>query len=290
MKKKWMALALASALAFFTSFGSLDVQAQETVSANGSETTAVTESAETAAVTESTATTEAAATTGFRYQHDPRENPKAMADIVENPAAVYGFSPSPDSKRLASFLSFDWTDPAVVEKGRQDRIKYHESLGEMYAIVKDMKARGCTTEEIARAVSTKRNEIRFLSNSDDPEKAAAAKASNLATYGNEMGPTPEYLYEKYGSWETVMEKSFSVNSGMDACLGLYDDYYELYVTIGQVPAPQKLTYVVQSGDCLMGIARKMLGDANQWKEIYQQNQSIIRDANVIYKGQVLEMP
>ena len=36
------------------------------------------------------------------------------------------------------------------------------------------------------------------------------------------------------SLETVIEKAFSANSGMDACLGLYDDYYALYVAAGQV--------------------------------------------------------
>ena len=36
----------------------------------------------------------------FAYEHDPRDNPEAMKDIIYNPAAVYGFSPSPDSTRL----------------------------------------------------------------------------------------------------------------------------------------------------------------------------------------------
>ena len=31
-----------------------------------------------------------------------------------------------------------------------------------------------------------------------------------------------------------MAKAFSVNAGMDACLGLYDDYYDVYVALGQV--------------------------------------------------------
>ena len=34
------------------------------------------------------------------------------------------------------------------------------------------------------------------------------------------------LYAESDSWETVIAKAFSTNSGMDACLGLYDDYYE----------------------------------------------------------------
>ena len=42
------------------------------------------------------------------------------------------------------------------------------------------------------------------------------------------------MYEKYGSWETVMSKALSPNSGMDACLGLYDSFYQIYVSLGQI--------------------------------------------------------
>ena len=71
---------------------------------------------------------------------------------------------------------------------------------------------------------------------DDPEGLAAAKASNLKTYGHEDGPTPDELYEKYGSWTKVLQKSFSPNMGMDACCGLYDEYYWLYIELGYVEA------------------------------------------------------
>ena len=73
----------------------------------------------------------------FTYIHDPRENPLAMADIVENPDAVYGFA-------------------------------------------------------------------------------------------------PDELFEKYGSWEEVLQNAFGTNMGMDACLGLYDEYYDLYIELGYV--------------------------------------------------------
>ena len=171
----------------------------------------------------------------FRYEHDPRLNAKAMADIIVDPAAVYGFSPSPEGS-LSSYASFDWSDPELVngENGRLARIAYHESINEMYAMMNAMRIDGKSIEEIARAVSSKRNEIRLASYADDPEGLAVAKARNMEKYGHEEGPLPDELYEQYGSWETVLEKAFSTNSGMDACLGLYDDYYELYVMAGQV--------------------------------------------------------
>ena len=50
----------------------------------------------------------------FAYIHDPRDNPAAMEDIIENPDAIYGFSPNPDSKRLGAYAEFDWTDPELV--------------------------------------------------------------------------------------------------------------------------------------------------------------------------------
>ena len=104
----------------------------------------------------------------------------------------------------------------------------------MYEMLYEMQAAGATVEQIARAVSTKRNEIRIASYANDPEGLARLKARNLELYGNENGGSPDYFYERYGSWETVIDKSFSTNSGMDACLGLYDDYYVLYVILGQV--------------------------------------------------------
>lgn len=171
----------------------------------------------------------------FRYVHDPRLNPACMADVVVDTNAVYGFSPRPDGGRLSSYAEFDWSDEELIASAREERIAYHESMRELYEMTAQMEAEGKEIEEIARAVSHRRNELRLEAYVDNPEGLEAAKASNLANYGNEFGPTADSLFEKYGKWETVLEKAFSTNSGMDACLGLYDDYYSLYVTLGQIP-------------------------------------------------------
>ena len=180
------------------------------------------------------------AANGFQYQHDPRENAAAMQGIAADESAVYGFRPT-ETGSLSLYADADWTDPEVVAQGRADRIAYHESVESMYVMLRDMREQGKSTEEIARAVSTRRNEIRLEAYADDPEGLAALKARNLEKYGHEEGPLPDELYEKYGSWERVMEKSFSTNAGMDACLGLYDDYYFLYVALGDVPADVTVT-------------------------------------------------
>ena len=184
----------------------------------------------------------AAPVQSFHYTHDPRLNPAAMADILADPDAVYGFSPNPESKRLGTYAEYDFTDEAFVAEARENRIAYHESMRELYALQDALAAEGKGIEEIARAVSALRNEIRLRAYENDPEGLAKVKESNLSAYGNENGPTADSLYEKYGAWETVLEKAFSTNSGMDACLGLYDDYYPLYCLIGQIST----TYYTQA--------------------------------------------
>ena len=111
---------------------------------------------------------------------------------------------------------------------KQEREAYHESIHELYQTKVDMEAQGKSVEEIARAISNRRNEMRIEAYKDDPDGLATIKESNLEKYGNENGGTPEYYYEKTGSWEAVIEKAFSTNAGADAILGLYDTYYIVY--------------------------------------------------------------
>ncbi len=168
----------------------------------------------------------------FSYVHDPRENPEAMADIVENADAVYGFSPDPQSRRLGSYAEYDWTDPELVAQAKTERIAYHDSMDSMTDIIYEMRDEGASIEEIARAVSEERNRLRLESYKDEPEALEKVKKSNLETYGHEEGPLPDELFEKYGSWTAVLQKAFSPNLGMDVCCGLYDEYYWLYIELG----------------------------------------------------------
>ena len=170
----------------------------------------------------------------FVYIHDPRTNDEAMADIIENADAVYGFSPDPESPRLGAFSDYDWTDLVLVAEAQEERRAYHESMESMMDILYRMRDEGATIEEMARAVSEERNRLRLESYKDDPEGLAAVKESNLKTFGHEDGPTPDELFEKYGSWTAVMQKAFSPNLGMDVCCGLYDEYYWLYIELGYV--------------------------------------------------------
>ena len=236
--------------------------------------------------------------TNFTYKHDPRKNPSAMKDIVEDEDAVYGFAPSTTGS-LKDYASGDWTDPATVEAGRKQRIAYHESFKQMYDLFDEMTEQGASTEQIARAVSNKRNELRLAAYENDPEGLKMAKQRNLEEYGDENGGTPDFFYKKYGSWETVIEKSFSVNSGMDACLGLYDDYYELYVAAGQVPKlantiavkPAKLAHKLTYKDVERALQTSQLykvknacGEVTYKKKAGNKGLKVERDGTVIVKA------
>ena len=169
----------------------------------------------------------------FHYQHDPRLNPYAMEDIVEDENAVYGFRPA-ETGSLKQYAGIAWDDPEEVGEKRAERIAYHDSFSELYDLAGKMHAQGADIEEIARAVSTLRNELRIKSYEGDPDGLARMKERNLEKHGHEEGATPEEHFKERGSWESVLEGALSVNSGMDACLGLYDDYYDLYVLMGQI--------------------------------------------------------
>jgi nucleoid-associated protein YgaU len=54
--------------------------------------------------------------------------------------------------------------------------------------------------------------------------------------------------------------------------------------------PGGRTYTVVAGDNLSKIAKKLLGDANRWREIHQLNADAIKNPDLIRPGQVLKIP
>ncbi len=165
----------------------------------------------------------------FSYKHNPLENPKATKHIIENEKAVYGFSPNPSSDRIGGFANkIDWANPEQVAKAKARRETYHSKNDNIYKKIEELHNQGASTEEVAREASKIRNQNRLDDYINDPVGLATVHESNLRNYNNTNGPSPEYLYEKYGSWEVVLEKTTNANPGMDACCGLYDKYYNSY--------------------------------------------------------------
>lgn len=50
------------------------------------------------------------------------------------------------------------------------------------------------------------------------------------------------------------------------------------------------TYAVEKNDCLWKIAKKVYGDGDMWKVIYDANSAVIKSNYVIYTGQILTIP
>ena len=58
---------------------------------------------------------------------------------------------------------------------------------------------------------------------------------------------------------------------------------------GAAPSPT-ITYTVQPGDTLSGIAKKFLGNANDYMDIFNANRDQLSDPDKIKPGQVLKIP
>lgn len=56
------------------------------------------------------------------------------------------------------------------------------------------------------------------------------------------------------------------------------------------PAAEEKTYTVAAGDSLSKIAKKVYGDAKQWKRIFEANRDQISNPDLIHPGQVLRIP
>ena len=163
--------------------------------------------------------------TRFTYKHNPSNNPKVLADAVEDPKAIYGYRPNKEGS-LKAFADGDWSNPDFVEGLRQDRISYHNrnEVGVLELISK-MRNQGYTDDQVVRAVVEYRNQSRLSSYLDakgnviDQEGYAQALA-HCKTY--------EQLRAEGKTNESIIKSATRGNPGMDASTGLYDDYYDQY--------------------------------------------------------------
>jgi nucleoid-associated protein YgaU len=63
------------------------------------------------------------------------------------------------------------------------------------------------------------------------------------------------------------------------------------LTLPSDPAgPTPVLYTVRRGDTLSAIAKRQLGDADRWPEIFDLNRDVIEDPDRIFPGQVLVLP
>ena len=66
------------------------------------------------------------------------------------------------------------------------------------------------------------------------------------------------------------------------------------VSADQMTAPPQTAkidyYVIQKGDTLSAIAKKFLGNANDYTKLFEANREVIKDPDLIYPGQKIRIP
>lgn len=56
------------------------------------------------------------------------------------------------------------------------------------------------------------------------------------------------------------------------------------------PPASEQTYTVVKGDSLSKIAKRVYGDAQQWRKIYEANKDQIKNPDLIHPGQTFRIP
>lgn len=90
----------------------------------------------------------------------------------------------------------------------------------------------------------------------------------------------------YGEAETQVAKELVVLTlGNNAGIRSVDDRINVVK-----PEPEATFYEVKSGDSLSKIAKAVYGDAKKYNAIFEANQPMLKDPNLIYPGQMLRIP
>ena len=57
-----------------------------------------------------------------------------------------------------------------------------------------------------------------------------------------------------------------------------------------IDIPEEIFYTIEDGDTLWGIATKFYNDGSKYTHIVEANLEVIKNANLIYKGQTIRIP
>ncbi len=138
--------------------------------------------------------------------------------IEADPRGVYGYMPKPGSRYSKS----DFTNPEIVAKNRDVRLKYLSESHRIDESTAEMRTEGKSSEEIARHVVEVRNQQKVDARGDmSSDDVAKLEAGNMEIYGHPVGPTADQLYEKYGeSWEKVIAKTTEKDEAINKLLGI----------------------------------------------------------------------
>lgn len=87
--------------------------------------------------------------------------------------------------------------------------------------------------------------------------------------------------------EEVREKAILMAGNVKGVSSVNDDA----LMVEQVEEkPEPTFYTIQKGDSLSKIAKAQYGDAMKWKALFEANEGVIEDPDLIYPGQVIRIP
>jgi len=93
----------------------------------------------------------------------------------------------------------------------------------------------------------------------------------------------------YGEADTqaAREKAILILGNMEGVAAIDD---RISVVHSEPAKPEAQMYQVQSGDSLSKIAKQFYGDPMMYKAIFEANQPMLKDPNIIFPGQTLRIP
>jgi nucleoid-associated protein YgaU len=104
------------------------------------------------------------------------------------------------------------------------------------------------------------------------KKTKKSKQKSSVSEASSKSAVPD-VYKKYGK-----DSKASSESAVPDVYGKY------------TKEAKKRIYVVKPGDSLSKIAKKLLGDASRWPEIYEANKDKIENPDLIYPDQEFYIP
>jgi hypothetical protein len=88
-----------------------------------------------------------------------------------------------------------------------------------------MRSQGVSSENIARRVVLQRNSQKLEARSLMTElEVKGLEAGNIKRYGDPVGPTPDDLFDQYGDWDVVIQKSMKKDPEINLLLGIDPKY------------------------------------------------------------------
>ena len=186
--------------------------------------------------------------------------------------------------------------------------KWEEYLDNVELIVADsLKIVQASATEIGSTLTSKAEEYN-LTISDailSPWKDGALAVSDYqTTFDTSISSTTDKLEELKNKWQEVIDQMAKAGKlNVDNINATNDRYAAAAAAKSEpespatpeapsdtTPAEQNDTYVVQKGDTLSSIAKKLLGSSSKWRDIYELNKDLIKDPNLIRNGWKLKIP